>query len=112
MKKLALSLFLTTSLFASGPPPQKVDLQIQYTKALIDIVNAQSGASDLASKYAEAKKATEDAMAKANAAVQAVLQQKSAECAAKKEEIDGKALQEKGLLTCAPPAVAKAEGSK
>lgn len=101
MKYVALAVLASGITLAS-------DLQVEYTKALLDLANAQSGRLQLNEQVKKALAESDDAMAKGQSAVQAALQKKSAECAAMKppQQLDADALQNKGALAC------KAEGSK
>jgi len=80
---------------------EKRDLQVEYTKALIDFANAQSSKIALPESIEKAKKDVDDSLTKASAAAQAVLQAKSQECAALKppQKLDEQKLSA-GKLDC------------
>ena len=94
-------IFAAAAGFLAADTP-KLDLQVEYTKALLDLANAQSGRLQMLEQIKKAQAESDDAMAKSQSAVQAVLQKKSVECAAMKpaQQIDAETLQNKGILAC------------
>ena len=104
MKQTLLVLFAATPiiLFGADALPPKVDLQAKYTKALLDYANLQTQRIATAKQIEDANKEYDAALIRAKDALQAALQAKAAECAALKpaQQIDGKALDETGALTC------------
>jgi hypothetical protein len=98
MKRIILACFAAAWLFGQAKP----DLQVEYTKALLDLANAQSGRLQMLEQIKKAQAESDESLVRSQNVVQAVLQKKSAECAAMKppQQIDGDALQNKGLLAC------------
>jgi len=97
-----ITLLLTLSLAATAADAPKADLQVEYTKALLDLANAQSGRLQMLDQIKKAQAESDDAMAKGQSAVQTVLQKKSAECSAMTppRQLDTDILQSKGVLAC------------
>lgn len=108
MKRTFLTLFSLAALFGGETPAPLRDLQVEYTKALIDFANAQSAKIALPDYIKKAEKDVEEALTKASGAAQAVLQAKSQECAAMKppQKLDEKKLAD-GKLDCVQEAPKK-----
>lgn len=105
MKRIILSLFLFAYLCgAADKPLAATDLQARYTKGLIDFVNAKLADESLEAQYKAEKQKGAANLTKAATTIQEILQAKDKECAAMKppQVRDEKALNESGVLSCAP----------
>jgi ornithine carbamoyltransferase len=101
--KNALILIMTASAILAQeakPLASAADLQAEYTKALLDLANAQSGRLTLNEQVKKALAESDELLTKSQNALQAVLQKKATKCAAEKQQVDGEALSSTGLLTC------------
>lgn len=102
MKKLTI-LFLTASAIFAEDKPKPIGIadstKSEYTKALLDLANAQSGRLSMIEQIKKAQTDSDAAMVKAQEAIQAALQKAAKECG-EKSQIDGKQLEEKGVLAC------------
>lgn len=100
MRILAFFLALASA-FAADPAPAAVSeaTKREYTKALLDLANAQQGRLSLIEQIKKAQADSDAALDKAQAAMSATVQKAAKECG-EKAQLDGKQLQESGVLVC------------
>ena len=98
--KITAIFILTLTCFGQSVAPKVSDAsRAAYTKALQDVNNAQANSIQLSAQIAKAQAESAKALQDANEAAQKALAAAQADCG-KDMQLDGKALQEKGELSC------------